>query len=130
MIYKTLFVAVLISVQAAASDANPITVTPRAIGEPDKSFTASSIGLDYASVLDQSTTGGFSEMGGGTFSNFYYPDTDHVVGKTGFSQHYILSASFRAVGTAAPTPQGFTATFSGFDLQIFADRTLWDVRPA
>ena len=124
MIYKTLFVAVLMSVQAAASDANPITVAPRAIGEPDKSFTASSIGLDYTSVLNQSPTGSFSEMGGGTFSNFYYPDTDHVVGKTGLSQHYILSASFNAVGTAAPSPQGFTATFSSFDLQIFADRTL------
>ena len=124
MIYKTLFVAVLMSVQAAASDANHITVAPRAIGEPDKSFTASSIGLDYTSVLNQSPTGSFSEMGEGTFSNFYYPDTDHVVGKTGLSQHYILSASFNAVGTAAPSPQGFTATFSSFDLQIFADRTL------
>lgn len=121
---RTLILIVLLSLFTSTSRASNVTVNPRAIGAPDKSFTASSIGLDYVSVLNQSTTGGFSETGGGAFTNFYYPDSTHIVNKTGLSQHYTLSAQFNAVGTAAPMPQGFVASFSSFDLQIFADRTL------
>jgi hypothetical protein len=123
---KALLVAMLlVSTNAAATGASVITVNPNAIGERDKPFTATSIGLNYVSVLNQDPmTGAFSERGGGTFTNFYYPDTSSVVNKTGLSNHYTLSASFSGSGTAIPTPEGFTATFNNFDLQIFADRTL------
>jgi hypothetical protein len=123
---KGLFVAlVMVSMNAATIWANTITVNPKAIDEPDKSFAATSIGLNYVSALSQTPlTGAFSERGGGTFTNFYYPDTTSVVSKTGLGNHYNLSASFSGSGTAIPTPEGFTATFNSFDLQIFADRTL------
>jgi PEP-CTERM motif len=123
---KVHLIAVLIvSINMAVAHASVITVNPKAIGEPDKSFAATSIGLNYVSGLSQNPmTGSFSERGGGTFTNFYYPDTGSVVSKTGLSNHYTLSALFSGSGTAVPTPDGFTATFHSFDLQIFADRTL------
>ena len=123
---KTLLVAVLIlSIGTATAGASVITVNPKAIGEPDKNFSATSIGLNYASALSQDPlTGSFSERGGGIFTNFYYPDMNSAVNKTGLNNHYTLSASFSGTGTAIPTPEGFMATFNTFDLQIFADRTL------
>ena len=124
--FKALLVAALIvSMNAAIARASAITVNPRAIGEPDKPFVASSMGLNYVSGLSQDgLTGAFSERGGGNVTNFYYPDASSVVGKTGLNNHYTLSASFSGSGTAIPTPQGFTAAFHTFDLQIFADSTL------
>ena len=123
---KSLLVSILIvSIGAATAHASIITVNPKAIGEPDKPFVATSIGLNYVSTLSQDPmTGSFSERGGGTFTNFYYPDSNSVVSKTGLGNHYTLSALFSGSGTAIPTPEGFTATFNSFDLQIFADRTL------
>lgn len=123
---KALLVAILVvSMNAATTRASVITVNPKAIGEPDKAFAASEIGLNYVSALNQnSLTGSFSERGGGTFTNFYYPDSNSVVSKTGLGNHYTLSASFSGSGTAIPTPEGFTAAFSSFDLEIFADHTL------
>ena len=123
---KALLVAILVvSMNAATTRASVITVNPKAIGESDKTFAASGIGLNYVSALSQNPLmGSFSERGGGTFTNFYYPDSNSVVSKTGLSNHYTLSASFSGSGTAIPTPEGFTATFNSFDLQIFADRTL------
>ena len=123
---KALLVPILIvSINAATAGASVMTVDPKAIGEPDKPFAATSIGLNYVSALSQNPmTGAFSERGGGTFTNFYYPDTRSVVSKTGLSNHYTLSASFSGSGTAIPTSEGFTATFNSFDMQIFADRTL------
>ncbi len=123
---KALLVAILmVAINATTAQASVITVNPKAIGEPDKPFAATSIGLNYVSALSQnSMTGSFSERGGGTFTNFYYPDTSSVVSKTNLGNHYTLSALFSGSGTAIPTPEGFTATFNSFDLQIFADRTL------
>ena len=100
MIYQDAFVAVLMSVQAAASDANPITVTPRAIGEPDKSFTASSIGFRPMQRFSISLRRAvFLRWAGEHFRIFIILTPITLSGKTGFSQHYILSASFHAVGT-------------------------------
>lgn len=123
---KVLLAAVLmVSISAATAQASTITVDPKAIGEPDKPFVATSIGLNYVSALNQNPlTGAFSERGGGIFTDFYYPDINHVVSNTGLRRHYTLSALFSGSGTAIPTPEGFTATFDNFDLQIFADRTL------
>jgi hypothetical protein len=118
---------ILISMTAPAAYASVITVNPKAIGEPEKAFTASSIGLNYGSALSQTFTENgiaFSERGGGTFTNFYYPDMSSVVNKTGLPNHYTLSASFSGSGTVAVNGPVFTATFNSFDLQVFADRTL------
>lgn len=123
VIHKTLLIVILI-VSFNAATAGAITVNPKAIGEPEKAFTATSIGLNYVSALSQDPmTGAFSERGGGTFTDFY-DQAGNTVSKTGLNNHYTLSASFSGSGTAIPTPQGFTATFNSFDLQIFADRTL------
>ena len=115
---------VLMSVDAPIPYASVITINPKAIGEPEKSFSASSIGLDYASAVSQTITGDFSETGGGKFTNFYFPDTTRVVDDTGLNTDYRLSALYTASGSAAPTQQGFTATFHTFDLRIYADQTL------
>jgi len=69
-------------------------------------------------------TGAFSETGGGTFNNFYFPDGTSIVDKTGLNKDYRLSAVFTASETAAPTRQGFTATFNSFDLHIYANHVL------
>jgi hypothetical protein len=126
VIQTALLVAILyVSMNAATVHSSVITVNPKAIGEPDKAFAATSIGMNYVSALSQNPlTGSFSERGGGTFTDFYYPDISSVVKKSGLDSHYTLSASFSGSGYAIPTPEGFTATFSSFDLQIFADRTL------
>jgi len=119
-----LITAVLIFINAPLPYASVVTINPRAIGEPEKSFAASSIGLNYASTVSQTITGTFSETGGGAFNNFYFPDSTSVVDKTGLNKDYRLSAVYTASGTATPTQQGFTATFNSFGLQIYADRVL------
>lgn len=126
VIQKALLAAILcVSMNAAIAYSSVITVNPRAIGEPDKAFAATSIGMNYVSALSQNPlTGFFSERGGGAFTDFYYPDISSVVKKSGLDNHYTLSASFSGSGYAIPTPDGFTATFNSFDLQIFADHTL------
>ena len=115
---------VLMFLNAAPSYASAVTINPKAIGEPEKPFSTTSIGLNYASALSQTMTGAFSETGGGAFNNFYFPDSTTVVDKTGLNKDYRLSAVFTASGTAVPTQQGFTATFNNFDLQIYANRVL------
>jgi hypothetical protein len=124
VIQKALLVAILcISMNAATTHSSVITVNSKAIGEPDKAFAATSIGINYVSALSQNPlTGSFSERGGGTFTD--YPDISSVVKKSGLDSPYRLSASFSGSGYAIPTLEGFTATFNSFDLQIFADGTL------
>ena len=119
-----LITAVLIFINAPLSYASVVTINPRAIGEPEQSFAASSIGLNYASAVSQTLAGAFSETGGGAFNNFYFPDRTSVVDKTGLNKDYRLSAFYTASGTAAPSSQGFTATFNTFNLQIYADQSL------
>lgn len=119
-----LITVVLIFINAPLPYASVVTINPRAIGEPEQSFAASSIGLNYASAVSQTITGAFSETGGGAFNNFYFPDRTSVVDKTGLNKDYRLSAFYTASGTAAPSPQGFTASFNTFDLQIYANQSL------
>ena len=115
---------VLMFINAAIPYAGIVTIDPKAIGEPEKPFAASSIGLNYASAVTQTLTGSFSETGGGTFNNFYFPDSTSVVDKTGLNKDYSLSAVYTASGTATPTQQGFTATFNSFGLQVYANQIL------
>ncbi|HKN88224.1 MAG TPA: PEP-CTERM sorting domain-containing protein [Nitrospiraceae bacterium] len=115
---------VLMSIDTPIPYASVVTINPRAIGEPEKSFAASSIGLDYASAVSQTITGAFSETGGGAFNNFYFPDSTSIVDKTGLNKDYHLSAVYTASGTAAPSPQGFTAAFNTFGLKIYANTIL------
>lgn len=114
----------LMFINAALPYASVVTINPKAIGEPEKPFAASSIGLNYASAVSQTMTGVFSETGGGAFNNFYFPDSTTVVDKSGLNKDYRLSAVYTASGTAALTPQGFIATFNTFDLQIYANQAL------
>ena len=115
---------VLMFINAAIPYAGIVTIDPKAIGEPEKPFAASSIRLNYASAVTQTLTGSFSETGGGTFNNFYFPDSTTVVDKTGLNKDYRLSAVYTASGTATPTQQGFTATFNSFGLQVYANQIL------
>ena len=89
-------------INAALSYASVVTINPKAIGEPENPFAASSIGLNYASALSQTTTGTFSETGGGAFNNFYFPDSTTVVDKTGLNKDYRLSAFFTASAESGP----------------------------
>jgi len=52
---------VLMFLNAAPSYASAVTINPKAIGEPEKPFSTTSIGLNYASALSQTMTGAFSE---------------------------------------------------------------------
>ncbi len=72
---KALLVAILmVAINATTAQASVITVNPKALGEPDKPFAATSIGLNYVSALSQnSMTGSFSERGGGPLPTFTIP---------------------------------------------------------
>ena len=113
---------------APAMAATAFTVNPGAIGEPGASFTASYMDFSYVALVDQTATGGvgtFTEEGAGFFSSFRHPTLDAVVTNTGINTNYKVYGVFTGGGTVAPTAAGgITATFTNFNLQLFADKDL------
>jgi hypothetical protein len=120
--------ALALSVMSTAALAEPVipfTVNPGVIGAPQGSFTASYMDFSYVALVDQVAAGGvgtFTEEGAGFFSSFRHPDLATVVSNTGINQDYKIYGVFTGAGTVAPTVTGgLTATFTDFNLRLFAD---------
>jgi hypothetical protein len=113
------------STAALAESVIPFTVNPGVIGAPQGSFTASYMDFSYVALVDQVAAGGvgtFTEEGAGFFSSFRHPDLATVVTNTGINQNYKIYGVFAGAGTVAPTVTGgLTATFTDFNLRLFAD---------
>lgn len=112
--------------------ATSFTVNPSAVGEPGAPFTTTFLDYSYVALVDQTATAGsgtFTIEGAGFFSSFRHPDlatpAPGAVDISSGAAPFRLYATFTGSGTVAPSadsPGGLTATYTGFQLQMFVDR--------
>lgn len=131
-------ITLLAAIQLSPASVGAITINPSTVGGPKRSFSADALAINYASIVNQSLNASsstgipqfpFTENGGGAITSFLTAEGNAVKG-TGLNGSYVLSATFSADGYAVPTgppdpstglPPGFTATFTGFDLKMYAN---------